>query len=116
MSSVPGVETDILVQTHYTQFRVFKRTCELLRGKRSQQQDPTPMQRFQEGKGYLYGRISRVAQFSPPVFMVRFDGRLVLCQGQFEPGIAIEMAVWQVMYDLSDCPSSRPIRGVKLFK
>src|SRR5215510_9590997 len=55
-----------------------------------------------------------IIELSPSIFLIGFDGWLVLCKCQSESNIAIEMAIWQVMYDLSDCPTARAVWGIEL--
>lgn len=119
MIAMPRIHREHLVQTdsavvHIHLFRMHQSSAPLRFRHAPQQTRPAGVQRLQQLQRNLDWRGHHIAQPPPRRLVVGLDQRLVVRQRQFEPHVAVHVAVGNMMNDLANRPSSFPVRRIKL--
>jgi len=114
MPAVPCIKTSILREADKTNVRVSEGLLKVSRFKRTQQHDPSIVERFQERERHVDWSRSGVTEERPSIFVIWLDGWLVFGERQLETTVAVEVAVRHVMDHLTNSPTSRAIWRIEL--
>ena len=90
------------------------RSVERVRRERLEQLHPAHVQRLEQRQRDFHRQSSRVGELRPERFLVGSDRGTLLGEGEAQAHVRIEMAVRDVMDDLSDRPAARAVRLVEL--
>ena len=111
---MPDIPAYILLQGGYTALRVPEVPLQFF----TPQSTEKINQLLMHGPEVVQGQVNRaglrIKKGRPGFFVINLDQGRRFGQGPFEPHIAVVMAVRQMMYDLSDGPSPRAVRGFQL--
>src|SRR5260370_1695194 len=114
MPAMPSVLAERPVQINLAPFGMPERACEFGLIERTQQCKPSGMQAFEEGKRELNRRSFCVRELGPRSFFIGLDCRGIFGEREPDPLITIQVAIGEMVHNLTNGPTPRPIWGIKL--
>jgi hypothetical protein len=111
---MPSVLAERPVQINLAPFGMAERACEFGFIEGTQQFKPSGMQGFEERKGELNGCGFCVCELGPRSFFIDLDCRGTFGEREPDSLVTIQVAVGEMVDNLTNGPTAGAIRGIKL--
>ena len=111
---MPGVESEGPIEAHGTALGMVEGACEVGVGEGREQEDPAGVESFEKLKRKTGRCVFGVGEFGPGFFAVGFDERRIFGEGEAETRVAVQVAIGDVVEELTHGPAVRAIGCVEL--